>query len=183
MQPDYQIKGARHRDLHLLPPIERAAAVLLNGHAPASVLCETTSVREFVAAQRAGRLWVALQGDTPVGFSHAEVLSPHEAHLKEIDVHPTHGRRRLGTRLVAAVCEWAGRAGYPGVTLTTFRDVPWNMPFYARLGFEVIPAGELSTELLHVVEDETRRGLDPLRRVVMRRLGVNNPEKPLPPVR
>jgi len=169
MQPHYHITGARRQDLHLLPAIELAAAVLLNGHAPASVLSETTSDRELVAAQRAGRLWVALAGDTPVGFSHAEVLNSHEVHLKEIDVYPTHGRRGLGTRLVSAVCEWATRSGYPAVTLTTFRDVVWNMPFYARLGFEVVPAGELSTELLHVVEDETRRGLDPLRRVVMRR--------------
>lgn len=183
MQPHYQITGARRQDLHLLPAIELAAAVLLNGHAPASILCETTSDREFIAAHRAGRLWVALNGDTPVGFSQAEVLSSHEAHLKEIDVHPTHGRRGLGARLVAAVCEWAARAGYPTVTLTTFRDVAWNMPFYARLGFEVVPAGELSAELLHVVEDETRRGLDPLRRVVMRRLGAINLEKPLPRVR
>jgi GNAT superfamily N-acetyltransferase len=117
---------------------------------------------------------VALTGDTPVGFSQAEVLSSHEAHLKEIDVHPTHGRRGLGTRLVAAVCEWAARSGYPAVTLTTFRDVPWNMPFYARLGFQVVPVCELSAELRQVVEDETRRGLDPIRRVVMRRLGATN---------
>lgn len=183
MQPHYQITGTRRQDLHLLPAIELAAAVLLNGHAPVSVLCETTSDGEFRAAQRAGRLWVALNGDTPVGFSQAEVLSSREAHLKEIDVHPTHGRRGLGTRLVAAVCEWAARAGYRAVTLTTFRDVPWNMPFYASLGFEVVPVCELAGELLNVVEDETRRGLDPLRRVVMRRLGAINLENQLAPDR
>jgi hypothetical protein len=43
------------------------------------------------------------------------------------------------------------------------------MPFYARLGFEVIPTEELSPALRSVVEDETRRGLDPTRRVAMRR--------------
>jgi hypothetical protein len=43
------------------------------------------------------------------------------------------------------------------------------MPFYARLGFEVIPADELSAALLSVVDEETRRGLDPSRRVVMRK--------------
>lgn len=49
MQPHYQITGARRQDLHLLPAIELAAAVLMNGHAPASVLSETTSEREFRA--------------------------------------------------------------------------------------------------------------------------------------
>jgi GNAT superfamily N-acetyltransferase len=178
MRRDYQITSARPHDIHLLPAIELAAGVLLRGHAPLAVLTETTSVREFRAAQRAARLWVALKGDTPVGFAQAEVLGSHEAHLKEIDVHPTHGRRGLGARLVAAVCDWAARSGYQGVTLTTFRDIPWNMPFYARLGFEAVPASELTAELHRVVEDETRRGLDPVRRVVMRRLGSTNLEAP-----
>jgi hypothetical protein len=71
-----------------------------------------------------------------------------------------------------AVCEWAANAGKAAVTLTTFRDVAWNMPFYARLGFEVIPVNALTPALLSVVEDETRRGLDPTRRVTMRRASV-----------
>jgi hypothetical protein len=44
------------------------------------------------------------------------------------------------------------------------------MPFYARLGFEVIAPDALSPALRAVVEDETRRGLDPNTRVVMQRL-------------
>ena len=27
------------------------------------------------------------------------------------------------------------RRGYPGLTLATYRDVPWNGPFYASEGF------------------------------------------------
>jgi GNAT superfamily N-acetyltransferase len=103
-----------------------------------------------------------------VGFAHIEVVEPTAAHLEEIDVHPQHGRRGLGTKLVRAICTWAIGAGYDPVTLTTFRDVPWNMPFYARLGFEVIPSEALSPGLRSVVQDETRRGLDPTRRVAMR---------------
>jgi GNAT superfamily N-acetyltransferase len=150
-----------------------AAAALLLGHAPESVLNETTAERDLREAQSQGRLWVALAGDAPVGFAHVEVFSTRAAHLEEIDVHPAHGRRGLGTRLVAAVCEWAARSGYRELTLTTFRDVPWNMPFYARLGFQEVPTEELSSELMAVVRDETRRGLDPARRVVMRRQTVS----------
>jgi hypothetical protein len=43
------------------------------------------------------------------------------------------------------------------------------MPFYARLGFVIVPRAQLSPALRAIVEDETRRGLDPTRRVVMRR--------------
>ena len=119
-------------------------------------------------AQAEGRLWVVLADNVPVGFALAEMLGPHEVHLKEIDVHPDHGRRGFGTRLVVTLCEWATRFGHPEVTLTTFRDVPWNMTFYAGLGFKVVPTNELSAELVAIVADETRRGLDPARRVVMR---------------
>ena len=165
----YGIAAARPGDLPLLPGIELAAAALLAGHAPASVLAETTSRADLEDAERRGHLWVALADDVPVGFAHVKVLEPGTAHLQEIDVHPEHGRRGLGRRLVIAVCRWAATSGYAWVTLTTFRDVPWNMPFYARLGFEEIPREEISPALVSVVADETRRGLDPGRRVTMRR--------------
>lgn len=165
----YRISAARPGDLALLPAIELAAATLLAGHAPASVLAETTSLANLQEAQRRGHLWVALADDVPVGFAHVELLEPGAAHLEEIDVHPRHGRRGLGRQLVLTVCEWADVQGYSSVTLTTFREVPWNMPFYARLGFEEISAKELTPALLSIVDDERRRGLDPNRRVVMRR--------------
>src|SRR5690606_39828156 len=53
----------------------------------------------------------------------------------------SHGRRGIGTALVGHVIDVAARGLYPGVTLTTFRDVPFNAPFYARFGF-----GELALE-------------------------------------
>ena len=174
MTPRYTITAARRQDLTQLPAIELAAARLLVGHAPDSVLNETTSPEVLEKAQRQGHLWVALADDVPVGFAHVEVIEREVAHLEEIDVHPEHGRRGLGTKLVLQVCEWATGNGYGAVTLTTFRDVPWNMPFYARLGFGVVPPEQLSPSLRAVVEDETRRGLDPSRRVVMKR-GLTNP--------
>ena len=167
--PVYTITKARPEDLSLLPAIELAAARLLAGHAPESVLTETTEHAVLEAAQRHGHLWVALAGDVPAGFAHVEVLEPTVAHLEEIDVHPEHGRRGLGGRLVMTVCAWAATTGFREVTLTTFRDVPFNMPFYARLGFDVIPPEELSSVLRAVLEDEARRGLDPTRRSAMRR--------------
>jgi N-acetylglutamate synthase-like GNAT family acetyltransferase len=97
-----------------------------------------------------------------------KVLERGVVHLAEIDVHPEHGRRGIGTQLVKAVCQWAVANGYRSVTLTTFREVPWNMPFYERLGFEEIPAAELTPGLIAIIEEETNRGLDPERRVPMR---------------
>lgn len=165
----YSIVPARAHDLPLLAGIELAAARLLAGHAPESVLRETTSRRELAQAHARGHLWVAVAEDRAVGFAHVELLDRGAAHLKELDVHPDHGRRGIGRRLVAAVCEWAAASHHDFVTLTTFRDVPWNMPFYQRLGFEEIPPRALGRALREVLREEARRGLDPARRVAMRR--------------
>ena len=119
--PVYTITPARPKDLAMLPAIELAAAGLLVGHAPESVLNETTSDEVLKTAQRHGHLWVALADDVPVGFARIEVIEPTVAHLEEIDVHPQHGRRGLGTKLVRATCAWAIAAGYHSVTLTVPR--------------------------------------------------------------
>ena len=169
MNSHYSIRTARPQDLARLPAIELAAARLLAGHAPESVLREATSFAVLQKAQHEGRLWVALLDEVAVGFAHVEVIDNKAAHLEEIDVDPAHARRGLGRRLVLLVCDWAARSGYESVTLTTFRDVPWNMPFYARLGFEIVPPAQLNPALLAIVADETRRGLDPATRVVMQR--------------
>jgi GNAT superfamily N-acetyltransferase len=163
----YSIALAQERHLDGLNDIELAAARLLSGHAPPSVLEEATPHHEFAAATQRGHLWVALDGDSPVGFAHVKMLSCELPHLEEIDVHPDHGRRGLGTRLVRAVCQWATVAGYAQLTLTTFRLVPWNMPWYARLGFVELPAPQWPDALRRLVDAETARGLDPALRVVM----------------
>jgi GNAT superfamily N-acetyltransferase len=188
----YSIALARPRDLAPLPGIELRAAQLLRGHAPLPILAETTSEEDFRVAQAAGRLWVALAGDDPVGFAIVEMLDDDRVevsagtsgpagassaplgperqlpHLEEIDVDPPHGRRGLGTSLVRAVCDWTVASGFSELTLTTFRAVPWNMPFYARLGFEVVPPAEQRPALARVVEYEAARGLDPAQRCAMR---------------
>ena len=163
----YSIRSARPEHIPALPAIELVAAQLLRGHAPESVLAETTDERTFADAARDGRLWVASTGNTPVGFALVKMLADDLPHLEEIDVDPSHGRRGLGTALVRAACDWATVSGYVMLTLTTFRAVPWNLPFYARLGFVEIPCETLRPELAGVVSEEAHRGLDPHTRAVM----------------
>lgn len=165
--PDYVIRSARPEDIPALSPIELAAAKLLKEHAPDSVLAETTDERTFLDAAAAGMLWVAAAGSTPVGFALVRMLAADLPHLEEIDVHPAHGRRGLGTLLVRAVCDWAEASGHAALTLTTFRAVPWNFPFYARMGFAEVPRAHLRPELAALVIGEERRGLAAETRAVM----------------
>jgi len=170
MESGYTITTATPEHLEALSDIESAAATMFEGYVPASVPQVSTPQSKFHGAQRKGILWVALSGATPVGFALVEMLAKDLPHLEEIDVTPTHGRRGLGTALVHTVLEWVKRAGHQQITLTTFRNVPWNMPFYSRLGFVEIPPHKLRPELETVVQDEAGRGLDRDQRVVMRYL-------------
>ena len=177
MEMRLSIALARERDLHELPAIELAAARLLEGHAPESILAESTPIEDLSAAQADGRLWVALADDRPVGFAIVEMLDDGLPHLDELDVHPEFMRRGMGTALVRVVCDWTAENGFSEITLTTFRVVSWNMPFYAKMGFELVPEANLRPALRAVVDDETARGLDPETRCVMRYRAAPMPKR------
>jgi GNAT superfamily N-acetyltransferase len=102
-----------------------------------------------------------------VGFAHVIILESGLAHLEELDVLPDHGRRGLGSKLLEEVREWVKARAYQALTLTTFREPPFNMPFYRRRGFTECPPEALTVDLRNIVSHETRRGLDPEKRVVM----------------
>jgi GNAT superfamily N-acetyltransferase len=76
--------------------------------------------------------------ESPVGFAAATPVGGF-LHLAELSVDPVHGRIGVGRALIEAVDGLARRSGLAGVTLTTFRDVPFNAPFYAGLGFAEMP--------------------------------------------
>ena len=173
MNAAYHIRLAVPHDVELLPAIELAAAGLFLDRLDAlgltaEMLENTNSAADFDRSRQAGRLWVAATAqDEPVGFA---LLAEVDGflHVEELDVHPSHGRRGIGSALLKQVCAWAETAGYPGVTLSTFRDVPWNGPFYARQGFRVLLPPELTPGLARLREIEHSRGLRTDLRVIMR---------------
>ncbi|MEM9173591.1 MAG: GNAT family N-acetyltransferase, partial [Myxococcota bacterium] len=137
----YEIGPARPDEAARCPEIEARAAVRFAPEdLPPSVASQVTDLEELVVAQREGRLLVARvdEGETPVGFV---LLEDHgeEAHLAEVDVLPEYGGAGIGRDLVEAACAWARIKGFATITLSTFRDVAWNAPFYARVGFEALP--------------------------------------------
>lgn len=97
---------------------------------------EPWSVAEYRARVDSGRIWVAEVDGLPVGYVAATDFGGH-VHLDQLSVRPEHGGRGLGTALVDAVVSWARDRQAGSVTLTTFRHVPWNGPWYERRGFRV----------------------------------------------
>lgn len=109
--------------------------------------------------------FVLVAGRPCVGFAHV-LHEQDSAHLQQLAVHPAHGRHGLGTALALACCEQAKLQGYDELTLTTFRDIVFNAPWYARLGFVVVddPVGVLAQ---HVEQEQPYAQLSP--RVAMSR--------------
>ena len=171
----YKIRQARPADLQLLASIELEAAALFADWPTdlgldAEALKEVDSIQTFHEAQENGNLWVAVDADdAPVGFAFIRRIDE-AAHLEEMDVLPLHGRKGLGSALLQAACSWAKESGYKAVTLSTFRDVPWNGPFYASHGFHIVEPNDLPPALLRVVDLEHQRGLRTNLRVIMRRV-------------
>ncbi|GAA3386723.1 GNAT family N-acetyltransferase [Cryptosporangium minutisporangium] len=106
---------------------------------------------------------------TPVGFASVDVVDG-AAHLSQLSVDAAYGRQGLGRGLLAAVIGWARRNGLPAVTLTTYRDVAWNGPFYRRYGFVDLDDADLTPGLRDIRDHEIGMGLDEFGpRVAMRR--------------
>ena len=121
---------------------------------------------------------VAVDGtDRPVGYARVELVDDH-AHLEQLTVDPAFGRRGIGAALVDAVAELARSRGDDELTLTTFRDVPFNAPYYRRLGFEDIGAAVRAPGLVQLVAAEAAHGLDPAARVTMRLALTGGPAGP-----
>lgn len=167
--PDVTIRAARPDELEAVAEIERAAGKLFDSWRDRLSLDdgEPTPIDALGEAQGRGDLYVAVdEVGTPIGWCMLAVLDG-EGHLYELDVHPDHGRRGIGRQLLEFVIETMRARGHSGVTLTTFRDVPWNRPFYESAGFEVVEPG--GPEMLRTIAHEESWGLDFSQRCVMRR--------------
>lgn len=164
---EYTVGVANWAHIRLLPDIERQAAMLFPDEVlTPEIRASSVPVEQLEAACSEGRLWTAvLKLGAPVGFAIA-VRESNAAFLQEIDVHPDHQQQGLGRQLIERVIAWAQVQECACVTLTTFENVPWNAPFYSRLGFRKLAEHELGSHLLERLQAERRRGLR--QRVAMR---------------
>jgi GNAT superfamily N-acetyltransferase len=119
--------------------------------------------------RRAGRAWVAAdEHDEPVGFVVADVIDEC-AHIEQVSVHPAHAGHRIGAMLLDHVAAWASRHDLAALTLITFRGVPWNAPYYERLGFHELADADVTPGLAALAAAESDFGPNSKSRVCMRR--------------
>jgi len=165
---DYSIRLARAGDAAYLPAIERAAATLFADD-PAADQVDFNDVwtedghRKLIAK---GHCLVAEIGETIVGFLASQPFG-RELHIWEMDVHPDAQGQGVGAVLLRACLVDAANSGFRAVTLTTFRDVAWNGPFYSRIGFAEVEDLKAHPRLAKELAEEAAAGLPPERRIAM----------------
>lgn len=160
---------ASREHLKSIPGIEVASAALFSASdLPAEIRFRVTEPDDLLAAQKAQRLWVAVEKENrAIGFAAADVMEG-EAYLQELGVLPEFGKQGIGSRLVGAVVEWARVSGYSNLGLITFKHLPWNAPFYAKLGFSILQSSEHGPGFARLFAEEKRLGINIDNRVAMR---------------
>ena len=165
----YQIDRPQSHELGELARIEREAASRFSElDLPHSLRDAVLSRGDLESAATQGHVWVVRDQfeKCVVGFAVAQRLD-RGMHLRELDVLSLHGRKGLGRRLLRTVIEWSAKAGFSSITLTTFKHVPWNAPFYLSEGFRPIAENEMGPELQWLWDQEAEEGLDPTRRIAL----------------
>ncbi|MCI7456470.1 MAG: GNAT family N-acetyltransferase [Actinomyces urogenitalis] len=122
---------------------------------------------DHAEAQQDGRLIVAeSRSGGLVGFARIDVVDG-AAHLEQVSVAPSAAGQGVGAVLIRAAERWSRDHGYDRMTLCTYRDVPWNAPYYQRLGWRPLDDAELGTGLRGLREHEKELGLEVSPRLAM----------------
>jgi GNAT superfamily N-acetyltransferase len=130
------IRPGRRDDLASLGAIEDSGAQtfaalgqpLADGSPP-------TPAEQWAGSLESGLLWVADDPDAGlVGFLAGQITAD-GLYIAEVDVLMERQRQGHGRRLMQAAIDWARGQRLTAVTLTTFRSIPFNAPFYASMGF------------------------------------------------
>lgn len=166
----YSITLAELDDIPALISVDKAASALfeptgllteaaLADHVPPELLeTEIPLANVFVARN---------EHDWAVGFA---LIRPRGTglYLDQISVHPDHGKKGIGRALVIRTLAEAEARKLPHVSLSTFRDLAWNGPFYASLGFKEVSADRLEPYMLEI-EEAQKPFMDVSQRCFMRR--------------
>ncbi len=164
----WSLRLARAEDAEAMPAIEAAAGALFDTVEGLAVVAGQHTVpldqlRRYIGK---GHSLVAHAEGKAVGFLVTEPFR-RELHIQEFNVLPQFQQRGIGGGLLRACQIDARNSGFCALTLTTFRDVAWNAPFYSRLGFLEIATGGEHPRLAAELVREAEHGLPAERRCAM----------------
>lgn len=163
------VRPTRDPDIDRLEAVERSAGSLFRALPDLAWIADdrTAGPDTHRTAVVQGLSWVAVDAeDQPVGFLIAAVEDGADLHVLELSVGADHQGRGAGRALMQTARREAEARALSALTLTTFANVPWNAPFYARLGYTALTAETLPAYLREALAAQAEHGLTD--RVAMR---------------
>ena len=166
-----RIRPATDSDVPALPEIERSSGEIFRKSPGLEWIADDSvqSEQQHRALIADGVAFVAELPDHGIGAFLNGQMMPDALHIWQMSVHRDHQRRGIGRTLIEAAQRFAADRGSAALTLTTFRDVPWNEPYYHRLGFVTLGADDLNSRLKAVLDAEAQAGLPRAQRCAMRK--------------
>jgi N-acetylglutamate synthase-like GNAT family acetyltransferase len=148
--PSYYLRLSRIKDTADLCRISAEARLRYRGFPSLAHIAETPALSP--ARLEACRVVVALDSESQkiLGFVAMRVLDE-LLYLDNISVESSASGVGIGATLLSAVIEHAKRLGIRAVSLTTFREPPWNGPWFRKHGFLTMPAACIGEGLKQVM--------------------------------
>jgi predicted N-acetyltransferase YhbS len=161
------IRFAQPADLPAIALVEISAATVFAGtHMDFAANDAPNEAADLLAAIAAQLMWVATDDDEVIGFVFAEQCAD-GLYVRELSVAAPWHRRGHGAALMAVLIEAARTRGDRQLVLTTDRTLPWNAPFYQRLGFHIVEGAAIPAEAQRRLERQYATGFDARHRCAM----------------
>lgn len=188
---EYVIRLGTQIDIPTLGPVETSAGSTFHSVSLSPLADDAPMpVEKLSDICRAGNLKVAALGSTDevVAFLAGELIVVNSTkatdpeakleeenniamrtyfHIAELSTHARHQRRGLGAALLQSAISDCRDRGVAGLTLTTYRDVPFNGPFYRKFGFQEVDPKSVGVDFENNVLEELQTIYEPSRRCFM----------------
>lgn len=164
-----RIRLASADEIHKIAPLEKAAAEAFR-RIGMDAIADDAPIADSILMQAVQdqRLWVAVEYGVLKAYLLGDFL-PHSLHIDQVTVHPDASRRGLGALMIESVSADPRSKERGFITLTSFANVPWNAPYYERIGFLDIAESDWPEGVSEKVAEEQQHGLAAWPRVVMQR--------------
>ena len=141
-----QVRPASIADIPAIVAVELSASALFTNTHMDWAVGEVSTPEELAAPIEHGHVWVAEHDHEIAGYLCAEPMGD-QFHIEEVSVAAAYQRRGIGRLLIDALADEARRQGFGALSLTTDRTLPWNAPYYERLGFRTLTSEQTPASL------------------------------------
>ncbi len=164
------IRATLAGDIEHLPNVERSAAQIYKEDDTFSWVADgnVQSISVHQSYTQSGNSWVASCDGQSIGFING-VVHNNIFHICELSVSNEWQKKGVGSALLCHVENIMRERKLSAITLITFKNIPWNAPFYESKGFSIIDDNNLSLFLIDVLEEEAEAGLDIQARCAMQK--------------